>query len=254
MLSGQNAFQGGSQYMTFLRQKKGEYATCSWWSNEATDFIAALLTIDPTKRLGSGGKYENLKNHPFLKAAVERHQEGARAARKAREARGVSSDVMMVTGAELEHPAVPRTEEEEGLHRILDAVVSSDFTMLKSAKLYEMPSRLQCLLQHKLSERQLMSNPEIIRLFYPTRNEAMFRRASIVEPYERRFLGMSIYEENKFIKSRTYPTIDMSPNDLEYSVLLSNHTSLLGERNHNIFATSLPVVSSSALSNTCVVK
>ena len=62
------------------------------------------------------------------------------------------------------------------------------------------------------------------------------------------------FKKINFIKSRTYPTIDMSPNDLEYSVLLSNHTSLLGERNHNIFATSLPVVSSSALSNTCVVK
>lgn len=186
MLSGQNAFQGGSQYMTFLRQKRGEYATCSWWSKEATDFIASLLLIDPTKRLGSGGKYQNLKNHPFLKAAVERHQ-----------------------AAGAEHPSVPRTEEEEGLHRILDAVVSSDFTMLKSAKLYELPLRLQCLLQHKLSERQLMSNPEIMRLFYPTRDEAMFRRASVVEPYERRYLGMSVYEENKFTKAFSFVHVNV---------------------------------------------
>ena len=44
--------------------------------------------------------------------------------------------------------------------------------------------------------------------------------------------------------------MDIKAKLLEYVVLLSNQTSLEGDRNHNILLTSFPVVSSNAASKT----
>jgi len=185
MLSGQNAFQGGSQYMTFLRQKKGEYSSCPWFSTHARNFVEALLQLDPTKRLGSGGKYKDIKNHPFLHSAFQR----------------LRSVAEVTDSGDTSQPLPTPTSEEKEMRRLVQGIVNSEIEMLKVAKLHTLPEVQQRLLQHKCSERHLMSNPEILRLFFNSRDEAIFQRASIVEPYERRYLGMSIHEENKFTRA-----------------------------------------------------
>jgi len=240
MLSGQNAFQGGSQYMTFLRQKKGEYSSCPWWSNEAKDFIDSLLNVNPMKRLGSNGQYQDLKNHPFLKHAFDR-MVPITAAMEATEATAATTmdatteafNQMTVNGnyttEEMEligstFSTLPeQTKDEIEMARLVQAVVASDIATLKEAALYDLPYARQQLLQHKLSERHIMSNPEVIRLFFKTRDGAMFQRASMGDPLatneetkqeqeqhqERSFLGMSIYEENKFTKAFAFVHINV---------------------------------------------
>ena len=200
MLSGQNAMQGGSQYMTFLRQKKGEYARCSWLSKNAADFIHSLLTLDPMQRLGSNGKYQDLKEHPFLSDTFKR--------------------LRTITEQDTSQPLPEPTASEIEMKRLVDAVMNSDIEELKRSKIHELPTEQKHLLQHKCSERHIMSNPEIIRLFYPTRDAAMFQRASLIEPYERRYLGMSIYEENKFTRAFAFVHLTVDRNRMDNQGLL----------------------------------
>ena len=58
-----------------------------------------------------------------------------------------------------------------------------------------------------LSERKLLASPEIVRLFFESRDDAIFRRA---DRTERVFLGMSIYEEPKFNSAYSFVFVSVN--------------------------------------------
>lgn len=67
MLAGSTPFQGGSQYLTFLKTQEGIYEMPPFFSKNAADLINQLLRPVPEDRLGSGPDgFTQLKKHPFF--------------------------------------------------------------------------------------------------------------------------------------------------------------------------------------------
>jgi hypothetical protein len=224
--------------MTFLRVKRAEYRRCPWFNPHAADLIDSLLLVDPEKRLGAGGNYDALRAHPFFGAGWDTGIESVETAvdfagligeRNAanddngadgedkvddeeegdggvEEGTNVQVVVVGEGGGKVFSTLPPLTPDERWIATLVAAAESADLDVLKGKRPHvkgvaALSPRQRLLLQHMLSERKLLASPEIVRLFFESRDDAIFRRADRVE---RVFLGMSIYEEPKFTNAYSF--------------------------------------------------
>ncbi len=219
------------RYMTFLRVKRAEYRRCPWFNPHAAELIDSLLIVDPEKRLGAGGNYDALRSHAFFGAGWDTDAGSVESAvdfaglideRKAvndadgnkeenEDAVAVQVVVAGEDGGKVLSTLPPLTPEERWIATLVAAAESADLDVLKGKRPHvkgvaALGPRQRLLLQHMLSERKLLASPEIIRLFYKSRDDAIFRRADRVE---RVFLGMSIYEEPKFTNAYSFVFISV---------------------------------------------
>ena len=73
MLSGENAFQGNSQYLTFQRVMKVHFHMPPYFSPNAADIITNLVRLEPASRIGAGGDFAALRTHAFFASLVAFH-------------------------------------------------------------------------------------------------------------------------------------------------------------------------------------
>ena len=215
--------------MTFLRVKRAEYHLCPWFNVHAANLIDRLLIVDPKKRIGAGGDYDELRAHKFfgdawdvepgsdVKSAQtaidfqallqERKANATKDGDDQEEDRVEISQVLTgENGDEILSTLPPLTSDERWISDLVAAAESADLGVLKGKEAHikgiaNLNARQRRLLQHMLSERKLLATPEIIRMFFESRDDAVFQRA---DPVERQFLGMSIFEESKFTNAFSF--------------------------------------------------
>ncbi len=66
MLSGSPPFSAESEYLIFKRIEEASFSFDDGFPELARSFVSALLVLRPDERLGAGGDYTSLQEHPFF--------------------------------------------------------------------------------------------------------------------------------------------------------------------------------------------
>jgi serine/threonine protein kinase len=66
LATGKLPFKDNSDYLTFLKTLEGKFDIPADLDKNVIDIITRLLVANPSQRLGAGGKFEELRTHPYF--------------------------------------------------------------------------------------------------------------------------------------------------------------------------------------------